>query len=89
MHTVLLILGWCCFAVAATFAARMHSADRRLQAHRAPGTPGKRYDLIPVRWQHDLYVAEGAPIVDEAWRHCRRMIGFALLGIFLLALATT
>ena len=83
--TVVQLLGWVCVAAAMFFAVRMWGADRRLQAFRSAGVPAHRYAFVPVRWQRDIYLPDGAPLVDEAWRHFRRMLGAGLLGMLLLA----
>jgi hypothetical protein len=85
---VIQTLAWVCIAAAVGFAVQMHHADRRLQRHRSPETPAHRYALAPARWQREIYLPEGVPLVDAAWRSFGRMIAAALLGMLLLALTT-
>lgn len=85
MRTAFRVLGWFCVAVAMVYALLMRDADRRLQSHRSPGVPPRRYALVPLRWARDIYRPDGAPIVDEAWRYFRRMVAAALAGMLLLA----
>jgi hypothetical protein len=79
---------WVCLAAAVGFAVRMHGIDRRLRRHRAPETPTHRFAFAPTRWQREIYLPDGAPLVDEAWRSFRRMVAAALLGMLLLALTS-
>ena len=85
--SVMQLLGWACVAIAAIFALQMFEADRRLQAFRSAGVPARRYAAVPTRWQRDIYLPDGAPLVDAAWRNFRRMVGAGLFAVLLFALA--
>jgi hypothetical protein len=84
---ILNLVGWVCIGLAAVAALRLHSLDSALQEFRAAAKSTSRYALVPLRWRRDLYTQEGAPTVLRLWRTFGWMIGSALLGMLLLAVA--
>ena len=82
------IIEWACFAVAAFYAVRMWWLDRRLQTFRAAGARSSAFLFIPVRWQNELYTAEGQPLVMSAWRSFGAVVVWFGLGAALLLLGT-
>jgi len=77
------LLFWVCFAAAAYYALRMGILDRRMQAFRQPSASRSSFVFVPLRWQEDLYTAEGRPLVAQSWRAFRRMLGlWALAAVF-------
>ena len=77
------LLAWLSFGGAALSAVQMWALDRQLQAFRHPQAARSSFLFVPVRWQQELYTAEGQALVVRAWKACARMVGFFLLAAIL------
>ena len=81
------VLACLCLAAAAYCAVRAWNSDRQLQRFRGPTVPQGRFAFVPLRWQREIYLPEGAGLVDQAWRYAFWMAGLAIGGMLLLAFA--
>jgi hypothetical protein len=88
LPTMLRILGWVSFGLAAWYATRMWWLDRRMQAFRAVGARTSAFIFVPLRWQADLYTSEGAPLVRGAWRAFAAMATWFGIAALLLVLGS-
>ena len=78
------LLSWLAFGAAAFSAVQMWIADHQMQQFRHPAEQSARYWLVPIRWQEDLYLPQGQPMVRKAWQALGRTAGFFFLAAILL-----